>query len=1565
MKKIKLLLLLTICAFVSKAQPILIGKTTYDNQSNASSPNRLQIRSNGEIYAAFTGSLQSSPFNDRGTFLQSFNGTNWQSLPTSRVESRRTGFPALVVTATGKQFIVAHDGGMDSLIMNRRANGTSSWTMNTTSFQGMWPRAVCSGGDTIHMICLNSQYGTNRHIKYYRSTNAGLSWDINGVMLSGSDSLGGFFWNFSSDSYSIDAKGNTIAIVIGGNTNKTVLYKSTNSGSTFTTKVINSAPLPYINGKKIFSDFVTPSNYHSVCIGNNSQVHFFAGKMVIFDQDSTDDSWIFYSATDSLMYWNDNMQPNSISSIVGLGSSAIGYNYTTGIIGSLSSSYDFNYQKLSVVFDGRGANNNGFKDLYAIQSSNNGATFTNIIPLTTDGQNGIENIYPCLAKSNDNYLHIVWQKMNRQGLNTDVNVAFDTASIYYQKFTLNPVNVRFQIDASFINVSSQGIHVAGNFQGWDPAKSVLTNAGSNIYYKDTILAPGTYVEYKFVNGNTWGPDENFSGSCTVGLGIYNRFFTVPAFDTILPAFIFGNCQDIKAASKKIFNNGNIICNTDAGFFINTISNLPNMFSGNRYVIQIDTTINQTSFINAATLFDSLSISNNVNKYITKPSWLTKSFNLRVISTSPRDTSYQYIGVNTRPILKSVIKNRRTGIEQTAEKCTGDTLDFTVSLANNVSVNSMKVYLNNILQLDNTSLSNFWAWGTGAVKIVVSNNCGSDSVEYSMIENSKPNMPILNNSNSNLCEGQNTSISVSNVQTSIKYRWYDYDNNPLPDTLPTKSLNTSGYYYVQALSNLGCGSNSDTLSIRVKKTANNYLSGIVVSGSFDISTYVKDIKVINSNNIWAYTSNSVLRSSDAGLTWNNYQISSAVSITYNSMFALDSLTAWVSGFDSLYQGILFKTTNGGVTWINQYNTSFYSNNVHFFNASEGILLCDPDNNLNNTFATYYTNNGGTSWTRTTGPNSVTGEYGIQGIYSSYGNTLWFTSTKGKIYKTIDKGQNWTVYKIDSSDYVVKTVTFYNQNYGIATINNGYTSKLVRTLDGGISWNKIPYKGVILGDNSNFISFVPNKPNMLLSGGRYWNIQGVSMSVDSGLTWHLVQNTSNLSGGKISFVNSRTAFVAGNKFNNGNKMISKLTLDSISISNSGNTTFCAGDSVMLITPNSGYSYQWQKDGINLNGKTNSTLYAKNSGDYKLKVNIDNGCNAFSLNTISVSELSKPNTSVINGNANIFINSTQIYSVANTVGSSYNWFVNNGIINSGNGTNSISITWGANAGVGSVNVVEINTNGCKGDTVFLLVSIGNITLSINPTSINATSSASSNPITVTSNSSWTASSNQTWATLSSSSGTGNTVVNILLTANGSQTARTAIITFTAGSLTQTLTITQAGSVADVFSFSADTAYIPNTTNNFTENIISNRSWTLSINQAWANVSPTTGSGNGTVNITTTANNGSARTAIISATAGTISKKFVIIQDGITGINEINKINMISIYPNPTSGIVTISSSQAIENINVFDITGKLVYNQTKTDKHIYTEIDLSGLANGVYLIQTQTANGELSKSKVVVSK
>jgi hypothetical protein len=61
--------------------------------------------------------------------------------------------------------------------------------------------------------------------------------------------------------------------------------------------------------------------------------------------------------------------------------------------------------------------------------------------------------------------------------------------------------------------------------------------------------------------------------------------------------------------------------------------------------------------------------------------------------------------------------------------------------------------------------------------------------------------------------------------------------------------------------------------------------------------------------------------------------------------------------------------------------------------------------------------------------------------------------------------------------------------------------------------------------------------------------------------------------------------------------------------------------------------------------------------------------------------------------FANST--YTCVNNVGSTYTWSVNNGVIANGQGTNSVSILWGAE-GVGSVSVVETTADGCVGDVV-----------------------------------------------------------------------------------------------------------------------------------------------------------------------------------------------------------------------------------------------------------------------------
>jgi len=87
--------------------------------------------------------------------------------------------------------------------------------------------------------------------------------------------------------------------------------------------------------------------------------------------------------------------------------------------------------------------------------------------------------------------------------------------------------------------------------------------------------------------------------------------------------------------------------------------------------------------------------------------------------------------------------------------------------------------------------------------------------------------------------------------------------------------------------------------------------------------------------------------------------------------------------------------------------------------------------------------------------------------------------------------------------------------------------------------------------------------------------------------------------------------------------------------------------------------------------------------------------------------------------------------------------------------------------------------------------------------------------------------------------------------------------------------------------------------------------------------------------------------------------------GLQDILENNKISVYPNPTTGIITIAANQSIETIHIFDVTGKLVYNQTNNTKQNNLEVDLTSLNNGIYFIHAQTANGKFSNSKIVVSK
>ncbi|MFH1119329.1 MAG: T9SS type A sorting domain-containing protein [Bacteroidota bacterium] len=106
---------------------------------------------------------------------------------------------------------------------------------------------------------------------------------------------------------------------------------------------------------------------------------------------------------------------------------------------------------------------------------------------------------------------------------------------------LPEVMVTFRVDMSGegVIISPDGVHLAGSFQGWDPAATEMTADVFDMYSVMVSLPVGSYLEYRFVNGNTEAGYESVPVDCSAG---NNRYFTVPEMDTLLTGVCFASCE---------------------------------------------------------------------------------------------------------------------------------------------------------------------------------------------------------------------------------------------------------------------------------------------------------------------------------------------------------------------------------------------------------------------------------------------------------------------------------------------------------------------------------------------------------------------------------------------------------------------------------------------------------------------------------------------------------------------------------------------------------------------------------------------------------------------------------------------------------------------------------------------------------------------------------------------------------------------------------------------------------------------------------------------------------------
>ncbi len=170
----------------------------------------------------------------------------------------------------------------------------------------------------------------------------------------------------------------------------------------------------------------------------------------------------------------------------------------------------------------------------------------------------------------------------------------------------------------------------------------------------------------------------------------------------------------------------------------------------------------------------------------------------------------------------------------------------------------------------------------------------------------------------------------------------------------------------------------------------------------------------------------------------------------------------------------------------------------------------------------------------------------------------------------------------------------------------------------------------------------------------------------------------------------------------------------------------------------------------------------------------------------------------------------------------------------------------------------------------------ISLDMNNMEFSSESGSKAFNIKSNTSWTVSSNQTWCSVSPTSGKNSGSVTVKVEENTQTSARTATVTVKSEIGILTVKVTQNEANAAI-SLDTSTMEFTSSSGEQTFKITANTSWSVSSDQTWCSVSPSSGSNNGSVTVKVSENTQtSARTATITVKTDAGSRTVSVTQNG-----------------------------------------------------------------------------------------
>jgi photosystem II stability/assembly factor-like uncharacterized protein len=386
-------------------------------------------------------------------------------------------------------------------------------------------------------------------------------------------------------------------------------------------------------------------------------------------------------------------------------------------------------------------------------------------------------------------------------------------------------------------------------------------------------------------------------------------------------------------------------------------------------------------------------------------------------------------------------------------------------------------------------------------------------------------------------------------------------------------------------------------------------------------------------------------------------------------------------------VIYKSTNGGMTWTLNYtgnNMFWYNLGVHFSDQMNGLVTSEEG-------TVYVTNNGGNSWTE----QNVDGQYGLmRGAWVNDANSMYATGTPGQVYVTVNGGLNWMTDSPLEFDPSYYKIIFTENGTGYVCGSGATGGTILRKGSGGCTDPEAcNYSAEALEDDGSCTypdgCIDPTACNYDMTA----QCDDGTCILPDGCTDPVACNYDQAAlcdDGSCALPDGCTDMTACNydpaaTCDDGTCVLPDGCTDPLAC-NYDELALCDDDSCVF------EEMYYDCDGNCINDTDGDGI----CDELEVSGCTDpEACNYDELATDEDDSCEYVDALDISGNTIPLQLSEEEYSYPNTSGSTYEWTVTGGTIISGQGTNMITVDWGAN-NEGTVSVVETNYAGCVGPIV-----------------------------------------------------------------------------------------------------------------------------------------------------------------------------------------------------------------------------------------------------------------------------